>query len=183
MNVGSLLLAPHNLGDDETLFAAFTCLKHRPHIVTVLRSVRQEANGITAAEREAETAAAAKVLGCTWEQWSYPDDDPPWNRIRYALETQWRLHGWTRVFAPWPEPGGHPDHNRVGELAEAVFGAERVSFYTTYVYGGPRTVGREVEYEPAWIAAKLEALLCYRSQIERGPRRMWMWPLNEYELP
>jgi hypothetical protein len=31
-----LLLAPHN--DDETLFAAYTCLRERPKVVVILRS-------------------------------------------------------------------------------------------------------------------------------------------------
>lgn len=185
------------LNDDAVLFATWTLLRHRPRVVTVLRSVNQEANGITFKEREKEDATAMAILGCEWVNWPFPDDDPPWDEVEALLRRgELNLHDegpepdWVdvapwphRVFAPWPEPGGHEQHNRVGELAEAVFGSERVSFYTTYRYGGPRTVGREVEPEPWMIPLKLRALACYESQMLRGPRRFFLDSLREYELP
>lgn len=176
-----VVLEPHN--DDVALFCAWQAIRWKAHIVTVLRSVNQEANGITAAEREAESARVAEILGCTWEQWPYGDDDPDWQEIRARLEELGNGERPTRIFAPWPEPKGHPQHSRVGELAEAVFGSERVTFYTTYRYGGPRTVGREVEPEPWMIPLKLRALACYESQMLRGPRRFFLDSLREYELP
>ncbi len=172
----ALLLSPHN--DDAVLFASWLCLKHRPHVVTVLRSVVQEANGITHAEREAEDAAAFGVLGIRYLQWTYPDDDPPWSEVAddLAFETA------DLVFAPWPEKGGHDHHNRIGELARNIFG-DRVTFYTTYRVGGPRTVGTPSEPEPWMMPLKLRALACYESQMLRGPRRFFMHALDEWTMP
>lgn len=159
----ALLLEPHQ--DDAALFAAFTCIRHRPHVVTVLRSVVQEQRrtGITQAIRQAENDDAMSILGCTWEQWPHPDSAPDWEAVRRQLE-EIDTPSLGRVFAPCPEDGGQPHHNMIGELAEAVFGAERVSFYMTYVDGRVRNGGRPVEYEPGWIQLKLRALACYRSQ-------------------
>jgi LmbE family N-acetylglucosaminyl deacetylase len=179
----AILLSPHQ--DDETLFAAYTCLARRPHIVTVFRSVNQEANGITAAEREAEQIEAAVILGCTLRQWAHPDDDPDWAAVRYDLaDLRDRAPTTTVVYAPWPEEfGGHPQHDAVGELARKVFGKRRVRYYATYRVGGPRTKGTPVEPEPWMIRQKLLALACYRSQIERGPRRFFTHALDEWTRP
>ncbi len=182
MIVGALLLSPHNLGDDAVLFASFLCLRHRPHVVTVLRSVVQEANGITATEREAEDTNAFRILGLTHEQWPYGDAAPIWGHIEQGMLTDLKSESVERVFAPWPEKGGHDHHNRVGELARDIFG-DRVTFYTTYRVGGPRTVGTPSEPDPWMIPLKLSALACYESQILRGPRRFWMHGLDEWTMP
>jgi len=177
--MSAILLSPHQ--DDETLFAAYTCLKHRPHIVTVFRSVNQEANGITAAEREAEQFEAAAILGCTLEQWVHPDDNPDWDAVRSDLRALDDRTWSTVVYAPWPEEhGGHPQHDGVGDLARKVFRKRRVRFYATYRVGGPRTEGTPVEPEPWMIRQKLLALACYKSQIERGPRRFFEHALTEW---
>ncbi len=181
--MSALLLSPHN--DDAVLFASFLCLKHRPHVVTVLRSVVQEANGITHAEREAEDTLAFGILGVTWDQWGFPDDDPPWDVIEESLREVDNVppeYKPSEVFAPWPEKGGHEHHNRVGELARDIFG-DRVTFYTTYRVGGPRTVGTPSEPEPWMIPLKLRALACYESQMLRGPRRFFMDSLQEWTKP
>lgn len=175
----ALLLEPHN--DDCALFASFTALRFRPHVVTVLRSVVQEGNGIGAHEREIESAAAMGILGCSWEQWNHPDNDPMLHDIRSSLERIDATQKPEVVFAPWSEePGGHDQHWAVGKLAAWVFG-DRVRFYCTYKVGGDKTRGREVPYEPSWIEKKHRALACYRSQMERGPRRLFMMDLHEYE--
>lgn len=173
----ALLLEPHQ--DDAALFAAFTCIRYRPHIVTVLRSVNQERMGITNDERNLEADKAAEILGCTREQWNEPDDSPDWEAVSRALEHVRDTTEPETVFAPWPENGGHPQHNHIGIQARRIF-AGRVVFYTTYRYGGPKTVGIPVDYEPAWVLLKLRALACFRSQIERGPHRFFMHDLYEY---
>ncbi len=172
----ALLLSPHN--DDAVLFASWLCLKHRPHVVTVLRSVVQEANGISHAEREAEDVRAFRVLGVTHEQWPHPDDHPNWDAVSKGLGAL----DPDRVFAPWPEPHGHEHHNQAGVLAGHIFG-ERVTFFTTYRVGGPRTVGTPSEPEPWMIPLKLRALACYESQMLRGPRRFFMHSLDEWTMP
>ncbi len=175
-----LLLEPHN--DDAALFAAWTCLRHRPHVITVLYPLLQRANGISGREREDENRAAMAILGCTWQQLlSHSDEAPDWERVRSYLDHE-TTNGWETVFAPWPdEPGGHEQHRQIGALALETFGSERTRFYCTYAVGGDKTRGREVPYEPSWIEKKHRALACYRSQMERGPRRLFMMDLHEYE--
>lgn len=158
----SLLLAPHN--DDAELFASFTCIREKPHVIVVLRSqVQEDRYGITAATREAETLAAMEILGCTWEQWNHLDSDPDWPLIERKLETWRDLFDGERVFAPAAERDGHPHHNKVAEIASRVFGANRVTPYMTYTTAG-KSVGKPVAYEPEWVERKAAALACYRSQ-------------------
>lgn len=176
----SLFLAPHN--DDETLFGAFTLLRHKPLVVVVFKSDIQEkrGTGITAAMREAETAAAMEVLGCEWQQWPLLDSGSEANGwtaddIFARLEMLDGLAGdlaedgsgslgYDRVFAPAVEEGGHAQHNLVGEIADNLFGG-RVTHYKTYTNGRGRSEGVPVEYENEWIGLKLCALSQYASQI------------------
>jgi LmbE family N-acetylglucosaminyl deacetylase len=174
---GHVLFAPHN--DDETLFAAFVCCRYRPRIFTVLRGAGQEHMGITWIERELETSRAAGILGCEHEQWAYLDTGPDWAEIEERIRKVARNTDGL-AFAPLAERGGHEQHNLVSEIVRAAFGS-RARYYATYRYGGPKTTtGTPVEPEPDWIIAKLLALTCYRSQIERGPRRFFLHDLHEY---
>jgi LmbE family N-acetylglucosaminyl deacetylase len=160
----TLFLAPHN--DDETLFGAFTLLRERPHVVVCLRSIRQElrGTGVTHAERERETENALRVLGVeSWEQWTFPDDDPPWVEIGERFVQL--ASGARRVYAPAYERRGHEHHNRIARLAGRAFPAETLTPYLTYTAGGRSHSRREVPYEPEWVHLKLRALACYRSQI------------------
>jgi LmbE family N-acetylglucosaminyl deacetylase len=159
----SLLLSPHN--DDAELFACFTLLRERPHVVVVLRSANQAQFGISAETREAETAAAMEILGCSWEQWPYLDNQADWAAIRARLEAL-RKSGVDCVYAPAIQVGGHPAHNRIGELADEVFG-DCVTHYLTYTFRGGKSMhGAEVHADAGWVLKKLQALACYRSQIE-----------------
>ncbi len=173
----ALVLEPHN--DDAVLFSCFNAIRHQAHIVTVLRSRNQDANGITHTEREAEAAAAAEILGCTWEQWPEWDTEPDWPDILAAMERYDGEHSPEVVFAPANERDGNYHHNYVAGLARQVFGS-RVVFYTTYTPGGPRTRGDLVEYERPWVALKLRALACFESQITRGPVRFFTHALDEW---
>jgi LmbE family N-acetylglucosaminyl deacetylase len=162
--VTALLLSPHN--DDEALFAAFTCVRERPHVIVCLRSAVQERRGygITAAVREAETDRAMRILGCSWEQWPYPDDVVDWPAIEARLRDLDVRYG--RVYAPAPEAQeGHAHHDTLGYIADRVFGAENVTHYLTYNAQGRSTSGIPVPIEDAWVELKLMALACYRSQL------------------
>src|SRR5687768_8666367 len=126
----ALLLAPHQ--DDETLWAAFTCIREQPHVIVVLRSELQEQRGeeITDGQRRSETDGALRVLGCSRaEFWPFSDAQPDWRAIERALRDVASLRwpagdlgegvaSFDRVYAPAVEDGGHPHHNRVGELAD-----------------------------------------------------------------
>jgi LmbE family N-acetylglucosaminyl deacetylase len=176
----NILLSPHN--DDAELFAAFTLQRHRPRVIVVLRSVIQERYGISAAEREAETAAALYELGCPYEQWPYPDNDPDWAAIAERIG---RLaNTYERCFAPAVEPNGHEHHSKVGELALRVFGPERTTRYLTYQRGsGKSSSGCEVSPAvPEHLAGKLRALSCYRTQMrpETGCDPWFIGDLREY---
>lgn len=175
----SLFLAPHN--DDEALFGAYLIQQHRPHVVVCFRSAKQGAD--TWEVREQETSRALDYLGVEeWEQLPHPDTLGVAD-ARSALAVDLARLGLTHepqtVFAPWPEPDGHEQHNIVGELANLIFGPERVVHYTTYGRGRGRTVGRR-EIDP-WdgqqIAAKLAALSCYVSQIAEPSTRPWFTSL------
>lgn len=158
---GAIFLSPHN--DDETLFGAFTLLREQPRVVTVLRSCVQEqvGTGVTHREREAETEAALAVLGVTkWEQWPYPDSDPPWSDVEKRLASLQAEH----IYAPAIERGGHPHHNVIGQLAQALW-PRKVTYYTTYTTWGRTKRGCVVPWEYEWALLKLRALSCYRSQI------------------
>ena len=173
-----LLLAPH--GDDETLFAAFTCMRYgkRLHVIVCTQDADEKMRGV----RSLETSRAITLLGCTHHEWPMPADQ--WDRETAKM---W-LEGWAseklfaqrieQVFAPAIEPEGHEQHNAVGLLAQDVFG-DRVTHYLTYAPDGVRSrYGVEVPPPTAHeIALKLRALACYESQITNPATRPWFFEL------
>lgn len=171
----ALLLDPH--GDDGVLFAAFTIMKHRPHVAVCLRSQLQESRGtgITAAEREAETGAALAILDVpAWEQWPIRDDRPDWVAVARLMEQTRDDVKPDVVFAPEFEVGGHDHHNAVAEIAARVFGPKLIVSYLTYVRGSARSDwATEVVPEPDWIVRKHRALACFESQVREPSTRPW----------
>jgi LmbE family N-acetylglucosaminyl deacetylase len=181
-----LFLSPHNLGDDETLFGAFTILRHQPHVVICFKSqVQEDRGGPTAATREKETQSALWWLGLgDWLQSPILDT----NSDEDATRKLWTLfaeldsvHQPERVWAPYVENGGHNQHNLVGSVAIGTFGV-RYRPYLTYRRGSMRTRGTEIPFQPNWIAKKMRALSCYESQIELDNTRPWFTDdtLREY---
>lgn len=166
--MSSLFLAPHN--DDETLFGAFSLLRHRPLVVVCLRSFRMfDANypggmPIHFTRRELETDAAMRTLGCQWLQWKHPDDKPDWDMVHSAVEglRDGRIE-WEHVFAPAWEEAGNEHHNYLAQIADDVFGRD-ITRYLTYTANGKSEWGTEIEVEPEWPARKLLAMSCYESQ-------------------
>lgn len=175
-----LFLSPHN--DDEVIWGTFSLLRHRPHVIVVLRSFVQEARGygITWRQREAETDAAMALLDVTWEQWAYDDRDPDWDGVESQLRLVRDAREVGRVFAPQPEPEGHPHHNEVGWLAERVFGERIVTHYMTYTTNG-KSVGVPVPFHPTWVERKHQAMACYTSQSEHpSTQAHFMRDMTEY---
>lgn len=170
-----VLLAPHN--DDETLFASYLCLKHQPHVIVCLRSARMASPHypggmpISAETRQLETECAMARLECTWEQWPITDDYPQ----GWEDELTQRLHqiDADHIFAPAVELGGHQQHNVIGELARAIFGADRVQHYLTYTTEGRSANGTEVPFTLGWHDLKVQALRCYASQAIHPATRHW----------
>lgn len=146
------LFSPHN--DDETLFAAFTILRHRPRVVVCFPSAGDYGDS---ALRESETREAMTVLGAAAvEQWQGGD-----------LVAQMRAFDArvapARVWAPSFE-ASHPDHRAVALAALEVFG-DRLTTFHTYINGTKVRQGDPVPFEPHWVPQKLRALLRYPSQI------------------
>lgn len=171
-----VFLAPHN--DDETLFGAYSILRHRPQVIVVLRSFVEatwDPPGPTYEVRELETFAACEILGVSVAQWEFRDDAPDWPVVEQSLRSLRDTH----AFAPWPEPGGHAHHNEIAAIARRVF--PKVTWYTTYTHARGRTLGERVEPEPGWPEIKRRALACYPSQAGH-PRTAggFRWPIDEY---
>jgi LmbE family N-acetylglucosaminyl deacetylase len=154
-------LSPHN--DDETLFGAFTLIREKPQVKFILHGYVQQRRGasVTWRERMQESSDACDVLGVIPDFWHYRDDQPEWDAIHREL-TLMEKHAEV-VYAPAYERDGHDHHNRIGELADHVFGS-RVVHYMTYTKAGKST-GVQVPYEPEWVLLKLKAMACYESQI------------------
>jgi hypothetical protein len=167
-----ILFAPHH--DDETLFAAFTLIRHRPRVVVCFPSAGDYGDTAT---RWAETVAAVRALGAVPHE-GWMGDLSLGDQMR-AID---RYEHPDVVWAPHPH-ASHPDHVAVAQMAETVFG-DRVRWYHTYTEDGKVRQGQPVEHEPAWTRRKLEALACYRSQIGH-PRanQFFMADLYEYEEP
>lgn len=175
----ALLLAPHN--DDETLFASFLCLRYQPHVVICFRSERMADPNypggmpVDAKTRRFETAMAMKTLGCNWSQWEIPDTVTEPEIVEphfWALRDLAGQDDWDMVIAPAIEDGGQFQHNMIGELATSVFLDVPRIHYLTYTSDGGRSRGLiEVGFEPEWIALKLHALACYKSQAAHPATR------------
>lgn len=171
-----ILLAPH--GDDETLFAAFTCMRERAHVIVCT----QDDDWETRQQRSLETTKAITTLGCTYHEWPISAKELTWDRAHEKLEcwNSTRLVASTpdRIYAPAVDPEGHEQHNLIGNLALAIFGEERVIPYGTYAPRGQRQkLAREVIPTAMEIQLKLQALAYYRTQIENPSTRPWFFEL------
>lgn len=157
----NLFLTPHS--DDESLFGAYTLLRYKPLILICLEG-RRKRTYVPNEVREAETAAAAKILGCTSKQLPVYCDPPDWDKLE-ALLKEYKP---SRVWAPLPEEDGHPHHNKVGEIAARLWPG-MVDFYVTYTDegNGRSPKGELVPVEPGWPELKRRALACYVSQASK----------------
>lgn len=185
---GPIFLSPHN--DDETLFGAYTIMRHKPTVVVVLRShLQEQRHGVTALTRETETESACRLLRGpprhlyepSYLQWRFHDDAPDWARVEDDLRAMSR--NYYPCFAPAVEDGGHEHHSMIGAIASRVWPADQLSHYLTYRRGhGKSTDGIEVAPEPWMIAAKHRALACYLSQMqpELGCLPWFVGDLREY---
>ena len=179
----AILFAPHN--DDESLFAFYQLMLHRPKVVVCFRSDLQErrGTGITAVVREEETDRAMNVAGCDWEQWPILDSDP---------ERAARLSGWMSieasdpcprlVIAPLAEENGHEDHNIVANAVTVAFQHQaHIIRYATYQRGCGRTVtDLEMPCFGEWWSLKDRAMACYESQISEPSTAPWFTDLQAH---
>ncbi len=163
-----VVFAPH--ADDEALFASYTLLRYRPHVVICCPSVRDYGDTMV---REGESRAAVSLLGAgPVEQWLGGD------LVTQMRAFDARVHP-GRVWAP-DRQTSHPDHLAVADAALAVFG-DRVETYHTYDAAGKVTGGRCVESEPGWDLRKRQALACYETQMTHPRARVvFTWDLAEF---
>jgi LmbE family N-acetylglucosaminyl deacetylase len=161
-----LFVSPHN--DDAVLFGAFTLLRSEPTVLTVFDSFVQVQRGYAecnAAARRAEDLDAMHILGCTIQFGGVRDDEADlWLRTRvHSALSHWRPQ---EVWIPAVESGGHEQHNLVGEIGAEVFVRAKVHRYLTYTGSGKSRWGQEVAATGAMIRKKLQALACYKTQLE-----------------
>lgn len=162
-----LFLSPHN--DDEALFGAFTLIANAGDIILAVvydsHKQWQRGTGITAGQRREETREACAHLGVD-----------PLLHLRFLGLSDADDHAIgavldgvggpniEHVYAPAFELGGHPQHNRVGSVADQLW-PDKVTHYMTYTPDGKSTSARRVPHEPEWLIHKWRALACYKSQI------------------
>ncbi len=88
------------------------------------------------------------------------------------------MDDWDIVIVPDVEEFGHSQHNLVGRLALTVFQDCELIRYRTYSPRATRSHGTPVHPDrPEFIARKLAALSCYRTQIENELTQPWFYSL------
>jgi LmbE family N-acetylglucosaminyl deacetylase len=153
-----LFVSPHN--DDAVLFGAFTLQRDQPLVLTVFDSYVQR--GISISERRHEDFEAMLIMGCALKFGGVSDSAPDNGEAMAALQ----VYQPTTVWLPAEEPGGHPQHNLIARLGREVFRGSVIHYYLTYTTRGKSTGGRRVDYTGRMLRKKLQALACYKSQIE-----------------
>jgi LmbE family N-acetylglucosaminyl deacetylase len=179
-----LFVSPHN--DDAVLFGSFRIQEKRPLVLTVFDSHLQVQRGhpeCSAVARRREDIEAINLLGCNIA-FSGISDALPIADQRPLVDRALRHWNPAEVWLPAVEDGGHEQHNLVGEVGLQVFQYAKVHRYLTYRRGvGRSTNGRPVMPTGKMVMAKLQALACYRTQIEID--RLGCWPhflrLDEFE--
>lgn len=151
VKIACVLFEPH--ADDAALFGSFTVLRYRPMVVTCYPSAGDYGDTDM---RAAETREAMTILGGEpVEQWQGGD------LVAQMREIDARMRP-AKVFAP-DRNSSHKDHVAVAEAAREVFG-HRLLTYHTYNELGRVMSARPVDFEPAWVLAKLRALCRFESQ-------------------
>jgi LmbE family N-acetylglucosaminyl deacetylase len=184
------LISPHN--DDETLFAAYTVQREKCAVVVVFDSHVQVARGhpeCTWEVRRAETEAALKELGApppiflgysdcqkATEQFENKLADDLARRFQHVPPD-------TKFWIPKQETGAHDHHNVVAWASETALYPRVTDRYLTYSAGQKSRDGIPVDFELPWVARKLRALACYKTQIEIAELGCWShFMADQYEF-
>lgn len=172
----TIVLTPHN--DDETLFAAYVCMREQARIICCFYPVLQSRSGVTGPTRVAESKCAAEALGCSFMQLEAtsdlnPEEDVLSSSLLYAVRSLPGSGEGERVWAPAFEEGGHEQHNMLATVAERLFGS-RVRRYLTYRRGeGRSTSPWQSDPSADEVARKRRAMDCYQSQIALPNVAFW----------
>lgn len=179
-----LVFGPHP--DDIEIGLGATVARHVANGYTVglidLTAGELSTNG-TVAERQAEAAEAARVLGASFrENLGWPDGDiattPP--LVRSAVEAI-RRHRPRAIAAPYWQDR-HPDHVRASEVLSVAAFKSGLGRYETghdpwrvdwicYYFINDSVMPSFVIDVSAYYDRKRAALACYRSQFSGGPDR------------
>lgn len=152
-----IVLSPHN--DDETLFAAFTILREKPHVIVCYGSAGDYGRS---EERKWESDAAVRILGGGFEQWNVKPGDADW--LHSSLVTVSTRYNPERVYAP-DLACSHPDHRLLATVARDVFKGRLTTYHTYDSRGRVINQSRPVPISAGMVDSKLQALACYKTQI------------------
>ncbi len=159
-----IFLAPHQ--DDESLFGAYTLMRHKPLVISITDSwIQPDRGGLyagcTAYTRQQETIAAMKLAGCPVVFLGIPDKELREERLRERLQ----FFNPETIYIPALQ-GGNAQHDLVNKVALELFGRNRCEQYSTYsktqLY-----IPEGYEIKPTQIEMELKnkMLDCYTSQI------------------
>lgn len=162
----ALVLAPHP--DDEIFGCAGAILAHRARGEAVQTIVLTDgaAGEVPAAVRQAESEAAAAVLGCPPPRfWGLADrslryDEALVERLLAALAE----HRPAVLYAPSLQEV-HPDHRALARAACEAVRRDQQCVLASYEVGMPQTPNRLLDLTP-WIEHKAAAMRCFASQLQ-----------------
>jgi LmbE family N-acetylglucosaminyl deacetylase len=180
-----LFVSPHN--DDAVLFGAFTLMREHPLVLTVYDSYVQVTRGQPRCHweirRKEDRDAVCGVLHCNIIFGGVRDDD------EFSRDRVGKVLGElkpTEVWLPALEDDGHEQHNVVALMGLKVFSGAKIHRYLTYTRpGGKSRTGKAEPANGQMVLKKLQALACYRTQIEIDELGCWPHFLrdqNEYCL-
>lgn len=197
MSSSKLFLSPHN--DDEVLFGAFTIQREAPDVAVVFDSHlqperghgecrwdtrRRESNAGVRCLRDFEYVSPFEVffLGLSdREAWTVGELVTIMSQKFVARKVEY-----SEVWAPGEETRGHEHHNLVAAAALLVFPNAKIHRYLTYTRtSGKSTHGIEVKPKGIEVRRKLEAMACYKTQLENDALGCWphFMDLREFVLP
>jgi LmbE family N-acetylglucosaminyl deacetylase len=163
-----LFISPHN--DDAVLFGAFTLMRDRPVVMTVLDSYVQLRRGHAEADvflRRAEDIAAITGVLNRPVLFGGVSDDQPLEKMAEEIRQVFREVGPVQeAWLPLWEDGGHDHHNLVATIGRQEFAVHNIHWYLTYTAAGKSTGGVRVMCSGQMVRKKLEALACYKSQLD-----------------
>jgi LmbE family N-acetylglucosaminyl deacetylase len=159
--VKTYFLSPHC--DDETLFGSFTIQREHPIVIICFRGSGVENEwGVTHEQRFKETEKAVSILNA--------EDLIDWSdkSLDELEEEILKLDG-NKIYVPAFEDCGHDDHNRLHYLTP--FDRHNIIYYLTYTQPPGQPIKRSESLfkvpinNSVWVQNKLEAMLCYKSQL------------------
>ena len=163
-----IFISPHP--DDETLFGAYTIMRFKPLVLMVTHPTEQGDNGN---ERLLETYEAMRILGSPVCFLGIPENELNEENLTKAL------FRFKDEFAFIPDlDGGHPHHDLIHNVCKDMFPVHET--YKTYGKGETRAIGKEIIPTDKELEFKIEAMKCYKTQIENPLTNHYFLTTKEY---